>query len=235
MRLLPLFSGLAGSLILAACTSGGSAIVQTLQNVWSSAPDVSQGRLNPNFRYLRLVVNGNVVLLALGYTDAHPLGPIEVWYSAEKEVLKLQNGRLVGASGTTTEWQSVLLPELPAWTAVAKSKVPMRWSRTRDVMPGYRFGIKDSLVTQVVDPPGRSQLQGIDPNSLVWFEESYESSDRQGLFSTNRGMDRLPPAKYAVSLGQTTETVVYSEQCLANDLCFSWQRWPVPVFRDLKK
>lgn len=226
---------LALSLLLVACASGGSAIVQTLQNVWGSAPDVSQARLNPNFRYLRVVVEGNIVLLALGYTDAHPQGPVEVWYSAEKEVIRLQNGRLVGASGTTTEWHSVSLPELPAWSAAAKSDTPIRWIRTRDVMPGYRFGIRDALVTHVVEPPSRSQLLGIDPNSLVWFEESYETSGSRAANTSGGSSERLPVAKYAVALSQGTGSVVYAEQCLAPDLCFSWQRWPAPVSPDSKK
>lgn len=223
------------SVVLVACASGGSAIVQTLQNVWDRAPDLSQGRLNPNFRYLRLVVNGNVVLLALGYTDADPQGPIEVWYSAEKEVLKLQNGRLVGAYGTTIEWRSVSLPNLPNWSEVSNSAEPIRWVRTRDVMPGYRFGIKDELVTRKVAAPSRSQLQGLDPNLLKWFEESNESTRGAGGLPQVRDQDLLPPARYAVALGHSADSVVYAEQCLTPNLCFSWQRWPVSDPRDIKK
>jgi hypothetical protein len=220
---------------LGACASGGDAIWQTLQNVWGGTIDVSRATLNPQFRYLRLVVDGQVVLLALGYTDAHPQGPIEVWYSAEKEVIRLQNGRVVGASGTTTEWRSVSIPNIPPWSVAAKSSTPIRWIRTRDVMPGYHYGAKDYLVTKVVDPPKRSQLQGIDPHALVWFEEHYESSPNGSVFPIGETLNRLPPAKYAVSIGHSTESVVYAEQCLAPNLCFSWQRWPVPASRDSKK
>lgn len=235
MRVFRKFPLLFLSLALAACASGSGAIWQTLQNVWGGGPDVSQTSLNPNFRYLRLVVDGQIVLLALGYADAHPQGPIEVWYSAEKEVLRLQNGRLVGASGTITEWQAVSLPALPTWSAVAKLSVPIRWTRTRDVMPGYRYGVKDALVTHIIAPPGRSQLLGIDPRSLVWFEEKFESGGSTGTTTQISTNVSLPPARYAVALGQGTESVVYAEQCLAPDLCFSWQRWPVPASLGTKK
>jgi len=223
------------SFVLVACASGGNAIVQTLQNIWNTAPDVSQGKLNPNFRYLRLVVDGNIVLLVLGYTDVHPLGPIEVWYSAEKEVLKLQNGRLVGAFGTTTEWQAVSLPNLPTWSAVSDLATPMRWVRTRDVMPGYRIGIKDALVTRKIAPPLKNQLRGVDPNLLAWFEEDYENIQGKGGISGGGSQDTLPPAKYAVALAPGADRVIYAEQCLALNLCFSWQRWPESGFPDTKK
>ena len=198
---------------------------QTLQNAWGGGGDASLKTLNPGFRYLRLVVDGQVVLLALGYTDADSQGPIEVWYSAHKEVLRIQNGRVVGATGTITEWQSVSIPPLPSWSTLSKAAEPIRWTRSRDLMPGYRYGIKDTLITRVIPPPSRSQLFDLDPASLIWFEED---SDSSGHIPTSKGSsDRLPPAKYAVSLGQGSEAVIYAEQCLATDLCFSWQRWPV--------
>ncbi len=218
---------------LTSCASGGSAMWQTLQNAWGGGVDVSQGTLNPAFRYLRLVVDGQVVLLALGYTDAHPQGPIEAWYSAHKEVLRLQNGRVVGAAGTVTEWQSVSIPPLPNWSALSLASEPLRWIRSRDLMPGYRYGVKDALITRVVPPPVRSQLSGVDPASLIWFEEAFDSSER--LSMSKGDTDRLPPAKYAVSLSQGAGAVVYAEQCLATDLCFSWQRWPVSRSADIKK
>src|SRR5450759_1576231 len=106
--------------VLSACSSGTNAILQTLPYAYGRNPSVDSARLNPNFRYLRVTIGGRVVLLALGYLDSHPQGPIEVWYSAEREVLRLQHGRLVGAVGLTTEWRDVSLPELPSWSAVVR-------------------------------------------------------------------------------------------------------------------
>jgi hypothetical protein len=216
---------------LSACSAGSNAILQTLPYAYGRNPSVDNARLNPNFRYLRVTIGGRVVLLALGNVDSDPQGPIEVWYSAEREVLRLQNGRLVGAVGLTTEWRGVSLPELPSWSAAARADQAFRWTRTRDVMPGYRFGVMDALLLRVVPEPKRSELKGLDPKRLTWFEERAESGPVAGLsavFGNNSTVDiPLPPARYAVDLrGAREMVVVYGEQCLGPDLCFTWQHWP---------
>ena len=215
---------------LSACSAGSNAILQTLPYAYGRNPGVDNARLNPNFRYLRVTIAGRVVLLALGNEDIDLRGPVEVWYSAEREVLRLQNGRLVGAVGLTAEWRNVELPELPSWSALARGDQAFRWTRVRDVMPGYRFGLRDALSLRVIPQPRRSELQGLDPQRLTWFEERVESGQVAGLsavFGNSRATDlQLPPARYAVDFRGGQETVVYGEQCLAPDLCFTWQRWP---------
>jgi hypothetical protein len=190
-----------------------NAVVQTLQGSLRAA--AAGARLDPAFRYLRVTVDGRIALLALGYVEREQGGPVEVWYSAHREVLRLQNGRLVGAVGVSTEWRNVALPVLPAWSALARAGQPLHWVRVRDLMPGYRYGVRDALALRAIVPPARSALQGLDPQQLVWFEERLEPAE---------GADALPPARYAVDLAR--ELVVYGEQCLAPDLCFAWQRWP---------
>ena len=185
-----------------------------MQAAWSRS-DPSRGTLNPNFQYLRVVTGGRVVVLALGDIDGPEQDPIEVWYSAEKEVLRIQRGRIVGAVGLTKEWRTVSLPELPSWNVLANSD-GYRWTRLRDVMPGYKFGVRDNLLTTKVSPPSRSTLQGVSASELTWFEEITLSSDI---------VDKLPPARYALQYSDGSETIVYGEQCLDADFCFSWQRW----------
>ena len=218
---------------LSACSAGSNAILQTLPYAYGRNPSVDSARLNPNFRYLRVTIGGRVVLLEQGNVDSDPQGPIEVWYSAEREVLRLQNGRVVGAVGLTTEWRDVSLPELPSWSVAVRADQVFRWTRTRDVMPGYRFGVKDALLLRVVPEPKRSALKDLDPQRLTWFEETAESGPVAGLpavFGNSSTVDiPLPPARYAVDLQGGRETVVYGEQCLAPELCFTWQRWPAPA------
>jgi group 4 capsule polysaccharide lipoprotein GfcB/YjbF len=201
---------------LEGCATGTDAIVQTMQSVVGRGRGTEDAKLNPNFRYLRVTIGGRVVLLALGYLEPHPQGTIEVWYSAEREVVRLQNGRLVGASGLTTEWRNVVLPEFPDWPTLASGGAPLRWSRIRDVMPGYRYGLRDSLALSVIAPPAKSALQELDPNQLIWFEERLANEALPGT--------SLPTARYAVQLAGGV--VVYGEQCLAPQFCFTWQRWP---------
>ncbi|MBE0623831.1 MAG: YjbF family lipoprotein [Burkholderiales bacterium] len=216
---------------ISGCSSSGNAILQTLPYAYGRNPGIDKARLNPNFQYLRVTVSGRVALLALGDVDKHPQGPIQVWYSAEREVLRLQNGRLVGAVGLTTEWRNVILPELPSWSAVAGADQAFEWTRTRDVMPGYRFGVTDELALRVAAAPAKSELRGWDPQTLTWFEERVEADSGRGysaVLGKVAGADApLPPSRYAVDIRSGLETVVYGEQCLTADLCFSWQRWPV--------
>ena len=192
------------------CAASTDAVLDTVRVAARPDPGVARAQLNPNFRYLRVSIRGRLALLALGDVDSHAGGPTEVWYSAEREVVRLRNGRLVGAIGLTTEWRSVVLPALPPWSALARAGAPFRWVRTRDVMPGYRYGVRDALELRPIDPPERSELVEIEPQRLAWFEERTE---------------HLPLARYAVELRDGAETVVYGEQCLSQDVCFSWQRW----------
>jgi hypothetical protein len=200
--------------LLAGCAESTSAFLQTFQQMWWGGPSADGAALDARYRYLRVTLEGRVVLLALGFIDAHPRGPIEVWYSAEREALRLQNGRLVGISGLPTEWREVRLSDLPPWSSLARAAKPFPWERVRDVMPGYRYGVRDALVLSVLPVPPASALREIDAQRLVWFEERAEADAA--------GMDPLPPARYAVE----GETVVYGEQCIAPDKCFAWQRWP---------
>lgn len=206
-----------------------NAVVDTFQSAVLGDSKADASRLNPSFRYLRVTLGGRVVFLALGNLDRDPLGPIEVWYSAQKEVLRLQNGRLVGATGLTTEWREVVLPELPSWSAIAGAGQPLHWIRQRDVMPGYRYGMRDSLMLRATAAPERTALVGVDAGSLTWFEELRQAPVAAGYMATilaaSHDDQALPAARYAVDMREGLETVVYGEQCLARELCFTWQRW----------
>lgn len=168
----------------------------------------------PPYRYLRVVVNGRVVFMASDTTG--------VWYSGGREVLRFRNGRLVAAVGLATEWRGIVLPELPSWSKLAAAKEPLGWTRIRDVMPGYHYGLRDALILQRIAPPTDSELKGIAPNALTWFEERFDMQHA----GTSNSM-ALPPARYAVDFGDAKEIVVYGEQCISVQLCISWQRWPV--------
>jgi hypothetical protein len=95
-------------------------------------------------------------------------------------------------------------------------------------MPGYRLGLRDTLALRVVSPPKTSALQGLDPQRLTWFEERIEPE----LLAGRSAVPGLPadlalrPARYALDIRDGMGIVVYSEQCLAPSLCFTWQRWP---------
>lgn len=172
----------------------------------------------PLFSYLRMEIDGRVVFLASATPDAGKPGVTETWYSAGREVLRMRDGRLIAAVGMRQEWRAAAIPPLPSWDALVAADAPVRWVRKRDLMPGYRFGVEDTLVLQKTAPPKHSALKGLAAETLVWFEERFEQPEAR---------EALPVARYAVQRGVAGTNVVYGEQCVAPGLCYTWQRWPV--------
>ena len=171
-------------------------------------------KLNRSLRYLRVVASGGVSLLVLGYVEANPLGPIEVWYSSKAEVLRIQNGHIVGLTGTTVEWRHVSLSTLPPWYGTDSTST--RYVRTRDVMPGYLFGTIDQLDFRLTSAPPNSNISARPfalAQNLKWFEAREVNN-------------QLPPARFAVETTNGVSTAIYGEQCFSLTYCLSWQTWP---------
>ncbi|MGQ0523963.1 MAG: YjbF family lipoprotein [Betaproteobacteria bacterium] len=212
---------------LSACTPAMDAAVQTVQKAVQRDTSTDRARLNPNFSYLRITLGGRVAFLALGGVDPHPDGPVEVWYSALREVVRTQNGRVVGVTGFKTEWRNVSVSGALSWGAASQAQRPQQWVRIRDVMPGYRYGVRDELELNVIVAPARSELKDVDPHALTWFEERMRSDTGYlaSLLQSGGGANLLPVARYAVDLRGGKEAVIYAEQCIAPDTCFTWQRW----------
>jgi Group 4 capsule polysaccharide lipoprotein gfcB, YjbF len=212
-------------LTLAGCSLfDGNPVIETLRHVVPGGSEAERVEFDPGFRYLRVETGGNVIFMASDTPRIDTADTVDIWYSAGREVLRFRNGRLVAAVGLGTEWRGIVVQGLPTWAEIASATQPVRWSRIRDVMPGYRYGVHDALVLQGIPPPDDSQLKGIDPYSLTWYEERL---DAQNTGTHSRGDEELPPARYALDTRNAGETVVYGEQCLSAELCFSWQRWPV--------
>jgi hypothetical protein len=153
--------------------------------------------------------------MVLGYVDPNPAGEIQVWYSSEGEVLRTQNGRLVGTAGLETNWSAVRTTALPTWMDVF-AQPTLEYARERDETPGYRFGIAERVTIYPVPIPKNAKLSGVAATNLRWFEEAVIGQP-----------DGLPSARYGVQdrEGQPPQ-VIYGEQCLSKDLCIAWQTWP---------
>ena len=213
-----LASGLAAALLaLGGCTGGMGAVVQSMRELLPQSGRGEAAKLDPKFEYLRVTRDKRVALLWRGSVERAEPYPVDVFYSGQGEVVRVQNGRIAGAVGLTTEWRRVEIRS-PSWSAIAKAPESARVVRTRDVMPGYVAGLREELALRSIAAPARTTLTGIDPQTLAWFEERVASAPPPG-------MPTLPPSRYAVDLAQAGGVVVYAEQCLAVDLCFSWQRW----------
>lgn len=204
---------------LAGCSSINTGVTDTLRSFFVSPPQPDSRKLDKRFAYLRVTIGKRVNFLALGMVEPHPAGGIEVWYSANGEILRLQNGRLLSITGTFDEWRgSKVESPLPTWRELVALPQPLTWRRSRDLMPGYRFGVRDTLKVSRIQPPSNSVLQTLDPGKLTWFEEV--------IINSSDAVERtIPPTRYAVDLNSGNGLVVYAEQCISREMCIAWQRW----------
>ena len=170
---------------------------------------------NPNLRYLRVTVKNQSIFMVLGYTEKNSVGDIEVWYSSTGEVIRLQNGRIIGTIGLETDWLNVIHLSLPSWNSLANNPKAL-YQRQRDQMPGYRFGIVESISIYPTPTPTNSKIVNTLANQFRWYEEVTLNTD-----------NKLPSARYAVQNLDGVLRIAYGEQCLTENFCLSWQLWPV--------
>lgn len=174
-------------------------------------------RLNRQLSYLRVSSPDRVVLMVLGYSQHTPQGAIDTWYSSVGEVLQLQNGRVLSTVGFEPDWRSVSYSSLPSWRNIL-AKGNAEFLRSRDEMPGYKFGISETIKLYKVPAPSNARLKDVPSNSLLWFEEA--------VVGTTHG---LPSARYGIATNEGAPVVVYGEQCFSVDRCIAWQVWPASL------
>lgn len=218
----PFFFACAMPVALSGCASQANVLAEMLSAVWkeTTGDGVSSVALDLRYRYLRVEATGQPnAIYALAFIDLAPGGEIETWFSARREVLKIQNGRVVASAGLAVDRISVrylVAPQsLDKWPMV-----PSTYLRVRDTMPGYSFGVKDYMTVKPIDFPP-NQLPETMPlevaKGYTWFQESGRSDS---------GVN-LPTELFAWGLHRGGQTIVYSEQCLSTDFCLKMQRWPV--------
>jgi hypothetical protein len=202
--------------LLTGCTSG-SFMLEIAKAAWhgttsASGVNVLATPLNPSYRYLNVELAGQApALLVLGYLDLHPLGDIEVWYSSEGEVLRLQNGRVVGSTGLSVDWLRVSYPTAPpSWDAVPADGAT--YTRVRDETPGSRYAIKEQVSLKPTTQPAVAPASPVH----MWFSETY----------SNLLGNTLPGSLFGLSSCGGHKAIVYSRQCLSAGLCLTLQAWP---------
>ena len=213
--------------LVGGCSTESEAIFRSFNSAVFQDSAVDSAPLNPNYRYLRVTASGGrIALLALGYIDKSPDGPIEVWYSGEREALRLRNGRVVSAAGMPTEWRNVILPPLPDWPVLVGGNEPVVWSRLRDVMPGYRMSVRDTVTLQPSRPPRDTELKGVDPSDLAWFEERTGARAQKIAHGRTRGEEQHGRAERRTA-DRINRSPIEPEQKTARDGQDrpSWQRY----------
>lgn len=203
------------------CLSGGWLTgCNTVNPAWDTLQTTFGGLrppppLVPGIPYLSVKANGHQAYMALGYRDAVVQNGQSVledtWYSGQQEMLVLRDGRLHRAMGMTHEWRRQD-SQPPAWSAVQAQ--PTRWQRLRDVMPGYRTAVRDVIDTRAIAAPRANTAW---PAGVQWFEDQVSSTHADGR-----------PWLYTQRFAwHPQQGVLYSEQCLAPEVCLTLS--PVPT------
>jgi hypothetical protein len=164
------------------------------------------------YEYLLIEIDGRKTAMALGHrqelVEAGELKVHEHWYSGQREMIHMVNGRIHTALGLTVEWRRQRSSP-PNWGALSDSKATTIWHRELDIMPGYRYGQTDRIETQVgTAPPGAPAQAG----GTQWFSDHVRSPlalDGNWVYKQH----------FAVVQGR----VVYSEQCLSPSVCFKFK------------
>lgn len=207
-------------IFLYGCTPESKSLFGTVTTLLPHTRNAIQPQLNPAYAYLRVTAGDRVAYLVKGYDAPAKFGRIRsVWYSQQGEVLQIEDGRIVATAGLTTDWVDVRYQDLPSWERTLNESGPWHYQRTRDLMPGYRFGITERLTLSRIPPPKTYHLVNVAATELQWFEERTEP-----LSSAASETAHLPPARYAV-LKAPVPLVIYAEVCLDTQLCLAWQAW----------
>jgi hypothetical protein len=170
----------------------------------------------PGFEYLAVNLNGRKTHIALGHRVKQGDTLHEYWYSGEREMMHLANGRIVEVQGMTYEVRATTT-EVPSWQSIADSSQYIVWSRQRDVMPGYRYGLVEYVISQKVTPSAKER-DLIKNENAIWVEEEIKSKNTDGKAWI-----------YGDLFAIVNDQVIYSQQCVSAALCFTLQPLGVVV------
>lgn len=199
--------------LLSACQSVNPTM-DTLGVVFSSALNSNTSMYAPGFEYIEVELNGKKTALALGYRKVDGVDIEEHWYSGVGEMLTLRNDRLVEVFGMTSEVRQTSR-EIAKWDQLEANHAPLTWMRTRNLHPGYRYGVKE-YVTSVVKVNKQVDRQA----NQTWVHEKVLSERADGR-------EWRYEEKFQLENGR----VVFSEQCLAPNTCFKLKPLGVVVKR----
>ncbi len=188
--------------LLSAC-QGFNASTDTLGVVFSTVLNSSNTTYVPGFEYIEVELNGKKAALALGYRKVNGVDTEEHWYSGVGEMLTLRNGRLVEVLGMTSEVRQTSR-EIPKWDHLEVNHSPLTWMRTRNLHPGYRYGVKEYVTSEV-----KVNIQEDRQANQTWVYENVQSERADGR-------EWRYEEKFQLENGR----VVFSEQCLAPNICF---------------
>jgi Group 4 capsule polysaccharide lipoprotein gfcB, YjbF len=182
---------------------GLNASVDTLGVVFSSVVNSDRATYMPGFEYIEVELAGKKTALALGYRKVSGSDIEEYWYSGAGEMLALRNGRLIESMGMTHEVRQTSL-DVPRWEQLGANPLPLTWMRTRNLHPGYRYGVKEYVTSEA-----QFSKQGDWGARQTWIHESV-------IGQLMDGREWRYQERFQLEYGR----VVFSEQCISEKICF---------------
>ena len=245
------FSLLVGGLVaflLQGCSSQSDATWQTVQlGLRNVAAQIEKSPLQNNLTYLRANINGLDVLLVKGYVDSDSRGSIDVWYSSDGSVMRIQQGRYLGSVGFDQNWQEVSRNDAPNLTellnadvtpprnstlnsSIAPIKTIKKYFSTQSYigMPSYLV-MRDERVSAVVSDNSSTSLPNSIPSSLkkylqnkdlIWVSETPQPNN---IFQ-KKGTSF---AWYGFVKNKDRFEQLIGQQCLSKEFCITWMPWPI--------
>lgn len=191
------------------CTAENTKCFSDTKKVFKSKHKTPE--LNPQFNYIRLIINGHAVWLAQGPTEPWPAANTKVFYSADRSVFKWSNGRLTSMTTPLLDWREYL-PQAINWSITK----PFKFVRNVDNSNGIAAITEQREIHPLSTPEHHSYVG--DNTTLVWVHEYTVSQSQVSQFYPS--YDNW----YAFESDNMNEPV-YGQQCISEQYCLSWQVW----------
>lgn len=207
---------LTSCILLIGCQSVHTPWSQPFQKASKTQHDAVP-KLNANFNYKRLTLNGKVFWLAQGAVDHWAVANTQVYYSADRNVFKWANGRLHSVNNGQTQWREHQVATIN-WQDFPKLQ-KASFTRQIDQTDG-KHGVLQKRHIQVVPAPAVHAYVG-NTADLIWLHEYSDTATNAK--SSSKANDDI---WYAISRNNPKQPI-YAQQCIAKNQCLTWQDWSV--------
>ncbi|SMC81958.1 hypothetical protein [Polynucleobacter kasalickyi] len=214
---------------------------------------IEKSPLKNNLVYLRVNLGGLDALLVKGYVDQDPRGPIDVWYSSDGSIMRIQAGRYLGSVGFDQNWQELSRKDAPNLEMILNNAFSSNQinsvsnKQATNSSSSNLFGVKKYFSTQsYISIPShlvmRDERISATVSTMVsgTLPETIPSSFKKYLANKNLIWVSETPQpedlfkKKGASFGwygfiknKDTYQQIIGQQCFSNQFCITWMPWPL--------